>query len=273
MILAVVRGRRRVYAETGDVRRASSAKPTFGRRPSTRGTTTRMDPRRPALNLDDFEAAAAAILPQMVLDYYQGGALDEITLVGTGPHGARSRFATGCSATVASGTWQHCSRAGRDQPRAVRPHRLPQARPSRRGAGDGAGGPRPGNGHGAVDPVQRTHGGGVRRARQGVVPALRLPRPRVDPGARGQGRGGRGQGDRAHRRRPDVGTPGARRAQPVPPPRGAAGGQRPPGWSRGGAGDGGRVRPGRLCRRAVRSRPVVGRPGGIAGADVVASSW
>ena len=33
-----------------------------------------------SLNMDDFEEAAGSVLPQMVFDYYQGGALDEITL-------------------------------------------------------------------------------------------------------------------------------------------------------------------------------------------------
>jgi hypothetical protein len=33
-----------------------------------------------SVNLDDFEEAAGSVLPRMVFDYYQGGALDEITL-------------------------------------------------------------------------------------------------------------------------------------------------------------------------------------------------
>ncbi len=97
-----------------------------------------------SLNMDDFEEAAGSVLPQMVFDYYQGGALDEITL-------GRNRAAWG-EITLRYRVLRDVSKRsmatsvlGMDigQPRPLRPHRLPQARPSRGRAGDGTGGARP----------------------------------------------------------------------------------------------------------------------------------
>ena len=202
------------------------------------------------LNLNEYEAAARALLPPMAFDYIAGGAEDEVTLRENRAAFDRWRLlprvlrGLGAVSTATTVLGQKIA-----LPVVIAPsgfHRLAHEAGERATA-------RAARAAGTIYTMshrrQRRARGGGAGGRTVVVPALLLPGPGDQPRPGRAGGGGRGLGAGRHRRRAGAGAARGGRAQPLHPAAGADDGQRAGARVQPVAGRGGRFGVDQLRRR------------------------